>query len=83
MLLVKPMISTTVISAVDIWPPVWSQITDLDEFTYHVGLPLLFCLLALLATVLGRVVFFTAGTDPNNSTDSNQNAVKQSLWLGK
>jgi len=65
----------------EVWPPVWFQIAGLDKSTYPIGLPLLFCLIALIAAFVGRTVYFATGNNPNNQTDSSPDPFKKGLWL--
>lgn len=64
-------------SAADIWLPVWSRIVGLDGFTYHLGLPLVFCSIALTAAVVARSLAIAAGKNPNDP-ESDQEALSRS-----
>lgn len=40
----------------NIWSTIWSQVIDLDGLTYHIAVPVVFALIALVAIAMGRLL---------------------------
>lgn len=40
----------------NVWSTIWSQVIDLDGLTYHIAVPVVFALIALVAIAMGRLL---------------------------
>ena len=38
------------------WSALWSRVVDLDGLTYHIAVPVVFAMIALVAIAIGRLM---------------------------